>query len=68
MSYEAFLESKRRRAAPVGVDVEDSAINQILHDWQRHIVRWAAGRGRAAIFADCGLGKTFMQVECGPGS
>lgn len=35
----------------------------MLHEWQAEIVRWAVNRGRAAIFADCGLGKTFMQLE-----
>ena len=29
----------------------------------RWAIRWAIARGRAAIFADCGLGKTRMQVE-----
>ncbi len=33
-----------------------------LYDWQAAIGRWALKKGRAAIFADCGLGKTFMQV------
>ena len=33
-----------------------------LFDWQQAIVRWALRKGRAAIFADCGLGKTFMQL------
>ncbi|MCH8135373.1 MAG: helicase [Proteobacteria bacterium] len=40
---------------------EICAIN--LYDFQNDIVRWAIKRGRAAIFADCGLGKTFMQLE-----
>ena len=35
----------------------------MLFDFQRDIVRWALRRGRAAIFADCGLGKTPMQLE-----
>jgi superfamily II DNA or RNA helicase len=34
----------------------------MLYPWQSAIVRWALRKGRAAIFADCGLGKTFMQV------
>ena len=38
-------------------------MNPILHGWQNEIVRWAARTGRAAIWADTGLGKTFMQVE-----
>ena len=38
-------------------------LNPMLYDFQRDIVRWALRRGRAAIFADCGLGKTPMQLE-----
>lgn len=59
-SYAEFLDRKRRIAAPSGVDV--GALPAALWTWQRAIVRWAAKRGRAAIFADCGLGKTFMQI------
>ena len=34
-----------------------------LFDFQRDMTRWALRRGRAAIFADCGMGKTPMQLE-----
>jgi DNA modification methylase len=34
-----------------------------LYDFQRDIVAWAVGLGRAAVFADCGLGKTLIQLE-----
>ena len=61
--YAAFLEAKRRGHQPIGIDVDDLDIHQLLHRWQRDIVRWACRQGRAAIFADCGLGKTFMQLE-----
>lgn len=33
-----------------------------LFDFQRHLVEWAIRTGRAAMFADCGLGKTLMQL------
>lgn len=33
-----------------------------LFDFQRSLVTWAIEKGRAAIFADCGLGKTPMQL------
>ena len=33
-----------------------------LKDFQRDCVAWACRRGRAALFADTGLGKTFMQL------
>ena len=38
-------------------------MNTYLHGWQAEIVAWATRRGRAAIFADTGLGKTLMQLE-----
>lgn len=35
----------------------------MLFDFQKDVVKWALRKGRAAVFADCGLGKTFMQLE-----
>ena len=63
MKYNEFIESKRIKFEPVGFDVPESAINPMLFDFQRDIVRWALRRGRAAVFADCGMGKTPMQLE-----
>lgn len=63
MDYADFLAGKRKRIEPVGFDVADSAINQRLFPWQRDIVKWALRRGRAALFEDCGLGKTPQQLE-----
>jgi hypothetical protein len=63
MRYDNFLTSKRIVAQSTGVDVPPGAINPILFPFQGDLTRWAAGRGRAALFADTGLGKTFMQVE-----
>lgn len=59
--YQKFLESKAPRIEAAGI--EPGEIHPTLFDWQAQIVRWALRKGRAAIFADCGLGKTFMQVE-----
>jgi hypothetical protein len=61
--YEAFLASKRVTAKPAGFDVADDALNPMLYPFQRHIIRWALKRGRAALFADCGLGKGPMALE-----
>jgi hypothetical protein len=63
VSYAAFLDRKRREVRPVGRPVDSTAVSPVLHEWQSEIVRWACEAGRAAIFADCGLGKTFMQAE-----
>ena len=60
MSYEDFVRSKRR--AEVATGHSPGALNANLFDFQRTIVSWAVRRGRAAIFADTGLGKTLMQL------
>lgn len=62
-SYQEFLARRRREVAPVGHIVNKADVHSMLHPWQNDIVRWAVERGRCAIFADCGLGKTFMQLE-----
>ena len=61
MEYDSFIQSKAKKVMPVGFSA--NGINQQLFDFQRAIVEWACLRGRAAIFADTGLGKTPMQVE-----
>ena len=62
-SYLQFLESKSKRVDPIGRGVALDDIHPMLHEWQREIVQWAVKTGRAAIWADTGLGKTLMQVE-----
>lgn len=62
MSYSEFLDKKKIQDLPTGLDVVPS-LNPALFEFQRDIVNWALRRGRAAIFADCGLGKTLMQLE-----
>src|SRR5690606_622559 len=61
--YLTFLESKKRTIKPSGFDVEDSELNSNLFDFQRFIVKRALKAGKYAIFADCGLGKTLMQLD-----
>lgn len=63
MSYADFLARKQRAARHIGPTIEADAVYPMLHDWQADVVTWAVNAGRAAIFADCGLGKTFMQLE-----
>lgn len=60
--YKEFLEAKAIRHIPTGID-DPPALGHHLFDFQRDIVRWALKKGRAAIFADCGMGKTAMQLE-----
>lgn len=61
-TYSEFLERKRIVDLPTGLNAVP-ALNPMLFDFQRDIVFWALRRGRAAIFADCGLGKTPIQLE-----
>lgn len=62
MSYTEFLERKRLVAPPVGIDPE-LPISPSLFNFQQDIVRWSLRRGRAALWADTGLGKTAMALE-----
>lgn len=63
MKYEEFIQSKITTFQNCGFDIETENLNPMLFDFQKDIVRWALKKGRAAIFADCGLGKTPMQLE-----
>lgn len=63
MDYESFLASKRLEDKPTGISVALENINAQLFDYEKAIVKWALHRGRACIWADCGLGKTPMQLE-----
>ena len=61
VAYSDFIEAKR--SAPRSVGIEGCEINQDLYMFQQEIVSWALELGSACIFADCGLGKTLMQLE-----
>lgn len=61
MEYEDFVKSKRRSEVATGHSPGE--LNEHLFDFQHAIVSWAVRRGRAAIFADTGLGKTLMQLS-----
>jgi ERCC4-related helicase len=60
MNYESFVASKRRSEIATGH--QPSNLNEHLFDFQHAIVSWSIRRGRSAIFADTGLGKTLMQL------
>ena len=56
--YGEFLRQKSQRGADSGFS--PVWMPDFLFDFQRELVEWAVRKGRAAIFADCGLGKTPM--------
>jgi hypothetical protein len=59
-SYQRFLETKSQMGDMSGF--EPVFMPSFLFDFQKSLVEWAVRKGRAAIFADCGLGKTPMQL------
>jgi len=58
--YAGFIASKRSLRRFDGIDYEP---HESLFPFQRDLVRWALRRGRAAIFADTGLGKSRMEAD-----
>jgi hypothetical protein len=60
-NYADIIKRKSASVDSVGFDAEDIAPHLFPH--QRDLVRWALKRGRAAIFADTGLGKGLMLLE-----
>lgn len=61
MNYQDFLERKRHTIGEFGF--EPNWFPDIAFDFQRHIIEKAIRKGRMAIFADTGLGKTLMQLS-----
>ena len=61
MNYQDFINGKA--FADVVSGFTPATVNPALFDFQQAMVRWALIRGRAALFADTGMGKTAMQVE-----
>ncbi|MCA1989453.1 MAG: hypothetical protein LDL07_09975 [Desulfarculus sp.] len=61
--YLDFLATKMPIDNPSGFDVDPCKLNPKLFPFQAAITRWAIRRGRAAIWADTGLGKGPMQLE-----
>lgn len=63
MNYEQFLKKKQKQVIQSGFEVDQKLLNKNLFDFQKFIVSRALKAGKYAIFADCGLGKTLMQLE-----
>lgn len=60
MNYDEFIRNKSQAGNEGGF--APSFMPDFLFDFQRSLVEWAVRQGRGAIFADCGLGKTPMQL------
>lgn len=59
-TYQQFLARKQQYGSDGGF--EPLWMPEFLFDFQRHLVEWNIRKGRSATFADCGLGKTPMQL------
>jgi len=63
MEYKDFLKTKEKSHISSGFDIEEDKLNNSLFDFQKFTVKIALKKGRFAVFADCGLGKTLMQLS-----
>ena len=63
LNYRDFLKSKEVESINAGFKIDSEQLNPMLFPFQRDIVKWAIQKGKAAIFSDCGTGKTMMQLE-----
>lgn len=61
MDYDQFITQKTKRFESHGF--EPLPLITPAFDWQSHVIQWAVRKGRAALFEDCGLGKTLQQLE-----
>jgi ERCC4-related helicase len=61
MEYELFLKSKQHLLGQFGFD--PVFIPEMAFDFQRYIIEKAVKKGRMAVFADTGLGKTLIQLS-----
>jgi hypothetical protein len=59
--YQKFLEQKKHSIGNFGFNA--NYIPDIAFDFQKHIIEKAVKKGRIAIFADTGLGKTLIQLS-----
>ena len=60
MNYKTFIDNKKHDTNMYGF--EPLFVPGFLFDFQNHLVDYALNKGRAALYCDCGLGKTPMQL------
>jgi hypothetical protein len=60
MEYKEFLENKSQLYGDFGF--KPIWLPDFLFDFQKYLVEWSLNKGRGAMFADCGMGKTPMQL------
>jgi len=60
MEYHDFIDNRKHKCTMNGFNPH--FVPDFLKDFQKDLVDWSVNKGRCAIFADCGLGKTIMQL------
>lgn len=63
MEYQKFLETKKKSFLESGFEIDEIKLNPLLKDFQKFGIKTALSKGKFAFFFDCGLGKTFCQLE-----
>ena len=63
MEYKEFLETKKKSFIESGFEINESELNTNLFDFQKYAVITSLRKGKFALFFDCGLGKTLMQLS-----
>jgi len=61
--YQDYLEKKKQHIEKSGFMVTDGDLHHDLFPFQKFCVKRALEYGKFALFEDCGLGKTFQQLE-----
>lgn len=61
--YETYLATRAQASESKGLELKFAP--DAMFDFQHSLTEWALRKGRAAMFADCGLGKTLMQLTWG---
>lgn len=59
-AYRSFIEAKSQVGGEHGF--EPTFMPDAAYDFQEYLIDWSTRQGRSAVFADCGLGKTLMQL------
>jgi DNA modification methylase len=62
-NYNSFLETKKKSFIEIGFEIKENKLNNNLFDFQKFAVKTALKKGKFALFFDCGLGKTLMQLS-----
>lgn len=62
MNYYEFLKTKDIKVIDCGFEIDADSLSSKAYEWQKDIVKWALKKGRAALFEDCGLGKTLQEL------